>query len=111
MDSKYMKLIEAHKSQFLKFVDVEKVLPQLKQSEVLSPAEVASITGVDGEGGPAAKTAKLLEVLATKDSEDFQALRVALENTYPHLLTVMFPWATKGGWNRAICFWFMTAYW
>ena len=102
MESKHKALIEKHRPEFVQSVDPERLVAALRPSEVLTSADVCAISATES-GGPAAKVAKLLDLLTAKGPRAFEALCVALETTHPHLLTVMFLGASQGeSWHSSM---------
>lgn len=74
-------------------VDVERLYPILKSSDTDSTPgalDENDIEDIEQLHSQEDKVDKLLEILPTKGPQAFQALCLALETTYPHLLTVMF---------------------
>lgn len=95
MDDKHKNLIGLHRSKFVQCVDVKRLMPFLQGNEVLSETDVDAIIRQPSRG---CKVEKLLDILQNKGNQAFQTLCLALETTYPHLVTVMF----LGVNNRAI---------
>ena len=94
--NKHQDLIESHRSQILKLVDAERLVPVLRAADALSPADLAEVAAAR-PAGPAGTTAKLLDIISRdKQQFAFKALSVALETTYPHLFAPMLPTASKG---------------
>ncbi|KAG1674898.1 hypothetical protein GQR58_014911 [Nymphon striatum] len=94
MDQKHKDLIGLHRSKFVQCVDVKRLMPFMQENEVLSVTDVEVIHRQQSRGG---KVERLLDILQFKGNHAFQTLCLALETTYPHLLTVMF----LGGNNKA----------
>ncbi|XP_054712748.1 LOW QUALITY PROTEIN: disks large homolog 5-like [Uloborus diversus] len=87
MDEKHKELLKFHRTRFLQCVDIDRLIPHLQSNGVLSNDDVTDLRKYTSSG---AKAEKLLDLLPSKGSQAFQAFCLALENTYPHLLTVMF---------------------
>ncbi|XP_052266355.1 disks large homolog 5-like isoform X3 [Dreissena polymorpha] len=87
MEAKYKELIELHRLKFSAVVDADRLLPILEIAETLSNAEVTEINKLTVNKE---RVDKILDILLNKDNLAFKGLCFALENTYPHLLTVMF---------------------
>ncbi|XP_022100420.1 disks large homolog 5-like isoform X2 [Acanthaster planci] len=86
MEEKHAQILKFHRAKFVQSVEVERLYPMLQPS-VLSQADVGEI---EQQPSPQAKVQKLLDILPGRGSQAFQMLCLALETTYPHLLTVMF---------------------
>ena len=89
MEPKHKELLKVHRNKFIETIDVERIFPFLQESEVLTQLDISQIST---EVTPTARVEKLLDLLLVKDkgTQAFQKLCVALETTYPHLLTIMF---------------------
>lgn len=92
MDEKHKELLKFHRTRFLQCVDIDRLIPLLQTNGVLSNDDVTDLRKYSSSG---AKAEKLLDLLPSKGSQAFQAFCLALENTYPHLLTVMFLGGSK----------------
>ncbi|GIY48544.1 disks large homolog 5 [Caerostris darwini] len=87
MDEEHKELLKFHRTRFLQCVDIDRLIPLLQTSGVLTNDDVTDLRKYNSSE---AKAEKLLDLLPCKGSQAFQAFCLALENTYPHLLTVMF---------------------
>ncbi|KFM61603.1 hypothetical protein X975_08598, partial [Stegodyphus mimosarum] len=87
MDEEHKELLKFHRTRFLQCVDIDRLIPLLQSNGVLSNDDVTDLRKYSSSG---AKAEKLLDLLPSKGSQAFQAFCLALETTYPHLLTVMF---------------------
>ncbi|KAF8796408.1 Disks large like protein [Argiope bruennichi] len=87
MDEEHKELLKFHRTRFLQCVDIDRLIPLLQTSGVLTNDDVTDLRKFNSSE---AKAEKLLDLLPSKGSHAFQAFCLALENTYPHLLTVMF---------------------
>ncbi|GBN69421.1 Disks large 5, partial [Araneus ventricosus] len=87
MDEEHKELLKFHRTRFLQCVDIDRLIPLLQTSGVLTNDDVTDLRKYNSSE---AKAEKLLDLLPSKGSQAFQAFCLALENTYPHLLTVMF---------------------
>ncbi|XP_055954932.1 disks large homolog 5 [Patella vulgata] len=88
METRYRELLELHRTKFVQLVEVERLYPILHGgSDGLSPTDIAEINKHSSRED---KVEKLLSMLPSKGNLAFQSLCLALETTYPHLLTVMF---------------------
>lgn len=92
MDEKHKELLKFHRTRFLQCVDIDRLIPLLQTNGVLSNDDVTDLRKYSSSG---AKAEKLLDLLPSKGSQAFQAFCLALETTYPHLLTVMFLGGSK----------------
>ena len=86
MEERHAQILKFHRAKFVQSIGVERLYPMLQPS-VLSQSDVADI---EQQPTPQAKVQKLLDLLPSRGSQAFQMLCLALETTYPHLLTVMF---------------------
>nr|XP_042896904.1 disks large homolog 5 isoform X2 [Parasteatoda tepidariorum] len=87
MDEEHKELLKFHRTRFLQCVDIDRLIPLLQTNGVLTNDDVTDLKKYNNSG---AKAEKLLDLLPSKGSQAFQAFCLALETTYPHLLTVMF---------------------
>ncbi|XP_060579959.1 disks large homolog 5-like isoform X2 [Ruditapes philippinarum] len=87
MEDKFKELLEAHRSKFSAVVDADGLLLILERAETLTQIDVDEINKQTSNKD---KIDKILDILTTKDNFAFKSLCYALEQTYPHLLTVMF---------------------
>ncbi|KAL3877008.1 hypothetical protein ACJMK2_034768 [Sinanodonta woodiana] len=87
MEEKYKELLELHRSKFTSVIDVERLFPILEGADVLDVKDIAEIKAQPTKPG---RVEKLLDILPIKKNLAFKNLCLALETTYPHLLTVMF---------------------
>jgi hypothetical protein len=86
MDDKHKELLDIHRPKFVQAVDVERLYPILQGTEILNTEDIAVI---EQQQNRCAKVEKLLEILPKKGTQAFQTLCLALETTYPHLLTII----------------------
>ena len=86
MEEKHTQILELHRAKFVKAVDVERLYPILQGADVLGSNDMAEINQLSTRES---KVETLLDLLPSKGSQAFQTLCVALEPTYPHLLTAM----------------------
>ncbi|XP_035670102.1 LOW QUALITY PROTEIN: disks large homolog 5-like [Branchiostoma floridae] len=94
MEDKHKELLQLHRAKFVECVKVERLWDTLQGAGVLTPTDVSDIqSSAQDDGG---KVEKLLDLLLERGSSAFQSLCVALEKTYPHLLTVMFLGSNQG---------------
>lgn len=84
MDEKHVALLRRHRETFMKSVEVERLFPMLE--EIISPSEIGDMKLLSSSQ---ARVEKLLDILPGKGRPAFTYLCLALEKTYPHLLTVM----------------------
>lgn len=87
MEEKFKELLEAHRSKFSAVVDADSLLPILERAETLTQSDLDEI---NKQSSNKDKIDKILDTLTKKDNFAFKSLCYALEQTYPHLLTVMF---------------------
>ncbi|KAG8193583.1 hypothetical protein JTE90_000220 [Oedothorax gibbosus] len=87
MDENHKELLKFHRTRFLKCIDIDRLIPLLQTNGALTNDDVQDLKKYHNSEG---KAEKLLDLLPSKGSKAFQAFCLALENTYPHLLTVMF---------------------
>ncbi|XP_022255283.1 disks large homolog 5-like isoform X3 [Limulus polyphemus] len=92
MNEQYRELIGELRPKFVRCVDTDCLIPCLKANGTLSFDDVNDVCNQEST---TAKAEKLLDILQNKGSQAFQSLCVALETTYPHLLTVMFLGSTQ----------------
>ena len=86
MEERHIYLLKQHRNKFMQSVSkVELLYPMLHR--FLSPGDIHEIERASEQPD---KVAKLLDILPIRGSQVFSTLCVALETTYPHLLTVMF---------------------
>ncbi|XP_063163758.1 disks large homolog 5 isoform X2 [Candoia aspera] len=114
MEPKHKELLaQCHQSLAQAMTEVDKVVELLEAAAVLSPRDLhelqeaglraaAAGEGEEGGGGAAAAAARepvpasvgkadlLLQLLLAKERDHFQDLRVALEKTQPHLLSILY---------------------
>lgn len=100
MDEKHKELLKFHRTRFLQCVDIDRLIPLLQTNGVLSNDDVTDLRKYSSSG---AKAEKLLDLLPSKGSQAFQAFCLALETTYPHLLTVMFLGGSKKMSGKCVC--------
>ncbi|XP_066304594.1 disks large homolog 5-like isoform X2 [Branchiostoma lanceolatum] len=94
MEDKHKELLQLHRAKFVECVKVDRLWETLQGAGVLTPTDISGIqSSAQDDGG---KVDKLLDLLLEKGSSAFQSLCVALEKTYPHLLTVMFLGSNQG---------------
>lgn len=84
MDERLKELLHVYRNKFAQ-IDVERIIPFLRDTGLLSPEDVDAIR----RHPPAQRIHTLLDILPAKGSQAFQTLCLALETTYPHLLTIM----------------------
>lgn len=84
MDERHVALLRRHRDTFVKSVDVELLFPLL--NEIIFTREIAEMKQLPSSH---ARVEKLLDILPAKGRAAFTYLCLALEKTYPHLLTVM----------------------
>ncbi|XP_072165005.1 disks large homolog 5-like [Diadema setosum] len=84
MDEKHVALLRRNRETFAKSVAVERLFPML--NEIITLAETTEIKLLPSSE---ARVLRLLEILPGKGKNAFTYLCLALEKTYPHLLTVM----------------------
>ncbi|XP_069123796.1 disks large homolog 5-like isoform X1 [Argopecten irradians] len=87
MESKHKELLSLHRAKFLSAIEVEKLLPILQSKNVVYPDDISEINKQPSRAG---RAERLLDILPDKPNSAFQGLCLALETTYPHLLTAMF---------------------
>jgi len=87
MEHIHKDLLSFHRTKFTSAIEVDKILPILQRGDVLNSGDVDEI---NNQGNREARADKLLDILPNKSNQAFLYLCLALENTYPHLLTVMF---------------------
>ncbi|XP_037785444.1 uncharacterized protein LOC119581152 [Penaeus monodon] len=85
MDERLKELLHVYRNKFAQ-IDVERIIPFLRDTGLLSPEDVDAIRR---HPSPAQRIHTLLDILPAKGSQAFQTLCLALETTYPHLLTIM----------------------
>lgn len=87
MDESHKELLKIHRDKFIASIEVDRLFPTLQGAGVLDSNDISLIKSGTSRSGQAEK---LLNVLPEKSNFAFQSLCLALETTYPHLLTVMF---------------------
>ncbi|GAB6028550.1 hypothetical protein CHUAL_002693 [Chamberlinius hualienensis] len=87
MDDKYKESLFLHRAKFVQFVDVDLLFPYLLAVGILSENEIDQLRNETNQN---VKAEKFLDLLPSKGDLGFRSLCIALESTYPHLLTVMF---------------------
>ncbi|XP_060084116.1 disks large homolog 5-like [Ylistrum balloti] len=87
MESKHKELLSLHRAKFLSAIEVEKLLPILQSKNVVYADDISEINKQPSRAG---RAERLLDILPDKPNSAFHGLCLALETTYPHLLTAMF---------------------
>ena len=87
MEEKYRELLAHHRVAFASSVEVERLYSVLQNENVLT---VDDIEEIDKQPSGRDRADKLIDIIQLKENYGFKKLCKALENTYPHLLTVMF---------------------
>lgn len=87
MDENHKELLKIHQDKFLASIEVDRLFPILQDAGVLDSDDISLIKSATSRSS---QVEKLLNILPEKTSYSFQTLCLALEPTYPHLLTVMF---------------------
>ncbi|KAG8135185.1 hypothetical protein E2320_008224 [Naja naja] len=109
MEPKHKELLaQCQRSLAQAMTEVEQVIALLEAAAVLGPRDLHQLreaglgpaaAGEGGEGGggssepiraSVAKAELLLQLLLAKERDHFQDLRVALEKTQPHLLSILY---------------------
>lgn len=85
MDERLKELLHVFRNKFAQ-IDVERIIPFLRDTGVLCSEDVDAIRR---HASPSQRILTLLDILPMKGSQAFQTLCLALETTYPHLLTIM----------------------
>ncbi|KAK3089838.1 hypothetical protein FSP39_006961 [Pinctada imbricata] len=86
MEEKHKELLDHLKTNFTNSFDVEKLVPVLRRENILTEVDVSEVENTLSRD----KAEKLIDIIKLKDKNAFEKLCKALENTFPHLLTVMF---------------------
>ena len=87
MDESHKDLLKIHHDKFIASIEVDRLIPTLQGAGVLDSNDILLIKSATSRS---VQAEKLLNILPEKTSYAFQNLCLALETTYPHLLTVMF---------------------
>lgn len=87
MDDKHKDFLILHRPKFVRIVDVDRLIPYLQNEKILNEKDIEELRR---ELTSSSKAEKLLDILPTKGSLAFHALCMALEATYPRLLSLMF---------------------
>ena len=94
MDQRYVQMLEVCRPQ-LRVVDhLDQLLPYLKAGSTISTEEVCQLRTLTTQ---VARADKIIELILKKGSQGFSTLCVALESTYPHILTTMFTASSSSG--------------
>ncbi|XP_065264140.1 disks large homolog 5 [Emys orbicularis] len=84
-------LVQCRQSLAQSMTEVDKVIELLEAAGTLSPRDLHELQEAAGGGaGGASKADRLIQLLLAKDRDHFQDLRVALEKTQPHLLSILY---------------------
>lgn len=92
MDNWHADLLLQYRSKFVQSMEVERLYPMLVKTKTLSDSETDMLDMLPTEQD---KVGRLLDMLPKKGRRAFQSFCLALETTYPHLLTVMFLGSTS----------------
>lgn len=92
MEEQHSNLLRQYRSKFVQSVEVDRLYPMLVKTKVLSVAETSIIDQLPSQQE---RVGRLLDILPTKGRLAFESFCLALETTYPHLLTVMFLGSTS----------------
>uniref|UniRef100_A0A674IQZ5 Discs large MAGUK scaffold protein 5 n=1 Tax=Terrapene triunguis TaxID=2587831 RepID=A0A674IQZ5_9SAUR len=92
MEPKHKELLaQCRQSLAQSMTEVDKVIELLEAAGTLSPRDLHELQEAAGGGaGGASKADRLIQLLLAKDRDHFQDLRVALEKTQPHLLSILY---------------------
>uniref|UniRef100_A0A8C3TD33 Discs large MAGUK scaffold protein 5 n=1 Tax=Chelydra serpentina TaxID=8475 RepID=A0A8C3TD33_CHESE len=92
MEPKHKELLaQCRQSLAQSMTEVDKVIELLEAAGTLSPRDLHELQEAAGGGaGGASKADLLIQLLLAKDRDHFQDLRVALEKTQPHLLSILY---------------------
>ncbi|XP_077786747.1 disks large homolog 5 isoform X2 [Podarcis muralis] len=104
MEPKHKELLaQCHQSLAQAMTEVDKVIELLDAAGTLSPIDLRELQeagmvtgggsddgGKEGVSASACKADVLIKLLLAKDRDHFQDLRVALEKTQPHLLSILY---------------------
>ncbi|XP_074814759.1 disks large homolog 5 isoform X1 [Natator depressus] len=92
MEPKHKELLaQCRQSLAHSMTEVDKVIELLEAAGTLSPRDLLELQEAAGGGtGVASKADLLIQLLLAKDRDHFQDLRVALEKTQPHLLSILY---------------------
>ncbi|XP_039336861.1 disks large homolog 5 isoform X3 [Mauremys reevesii] len=92
MEPKHKELLaQCRQSLAQSMTEVDKVIELLEAAGTLSPRDLHELREAAGGGaGGASKADRLIQLLLAKDRDHFQDLRVALEKTQPHLLSILY---------------------
>ncbi|XP_044880376.1 disks large homolog 5 isoform X2 [Mauremys mutica] len=92
MEPKHKELLaQCRQSLAQSMTEVDKVIELLEAAGTLSPRDLHELQEAAGGGaGAASKADRLIQLLLAKDRDHFQDLRVALEKTQPHLLSILY---------------------
>ncbi|KAK3883688.1 hypothetical protein Pcinc_012008 [Petrolisthes cinctipes] len=85
MDERLKDLLHLYRNKFAQ-IDVERIIPFLRDTGLVSAEDVENVRR---HPIPGQRIHTLLDILPAKGSQAFQTLCLALETTYPHLLTIM----------------------
>ncbi|XP_045607412.1 uncharacterized protein [Procambarus clarkii] len=85
MDERLKELLHVYRNKFAQ-IDVERIIPFLRETGLVSAEDIDAIRRQPSSGQ---RIHTLLDILPAKGSQAFQTLCLALETTYPHLLTIM----------------------
>ncbi|KAK8726702.1 hypothetical protein OTU49_010006 [Cherax quadricarinatus] len=85
MDERLKELLHVYRNKFAQ-IDVERIIPFLRDTGLVSAEDIDAIHRQPSQGQ---RIHTLLDILPAKGSQAFQTLCLALETTYPHLLTIM----------------------
>uniref|UniRef100_A0A0P4W5K3 CARD domain-containing protein n=1 Tax=Scylla olivacea TaxID=85551 RepID=A0A0P4W5K3_SCYOL len=85
MDERLKELLHVHRTKFAQ-IDAERIIPFLRDTGLVS---VEDIDVIRRQPSPVQRIHTLLDILPAKGFQAFQTLCLALETTYPHLLTIM----------------------
>lgn len=92
MEEQHSNLLRQYRSKFVQSVEVDRLYPMLVKTKVLSVTETSIIDQLPSQQE---RVGRLLDILPTKGRLAFESFCLALETTYPHLLTVMFLGSTS----------------
>ncbi|XP_071829288.1 disks large homolog 5-like isoform X3 [Apostichopus japonicus] len=87
MEERHSNLLRQYRPKFVQSVEVDRLYPMLVNTKVLSHTETNMLEMLPS---PQDRVECLLDMLPNKGSMAFESLCLALETTYPHLLTIMF---------------------